>query len=122
MSDDIIVLVNFCTLYLELYSVKQVTFFNTHESVLIREFVFSNKLRFVKEYSYAFFVMLNLFKLRYNRIYLNVQFYYFTNLSIHIERTLFLFSSIYYVFLPRYYYRALPPMNNSKMICDYLIY
>jgi len=42
----------------------------------------------------------------------------FTN---QIEHTLFSFTKVPYFFFARYYYKTLPPLNNARMLCNYMI-
>lgn len=41
--------------------------------------------------------------------------------SYQIEYTLFSFTKVQYFFFARYYYNTIPPLNNARMLCNYLI-
>lgn len=41
--------------------------------------------------------------------------------TTQIEYTLFSFTKMPYFFFARYYYQTVPPLNNARLLCNYMI-
>lgn len=43
------------------------------------------------------------------------------NLTLQIENTLYSYHNVAHLFIARFYYRAVPPITNAKILCEYIL-